>query len=84
MAAEYTDDNVPITCVECDVKLEGVPETVQHILTTHPNYSPQEAAEYAHAWADSSYEAIDAHNLWRTQEYNRTGVDPESIDEDPL
>lgn len=82
--AEYTDNNVPITCAECGEKLEGVPETVQHILAAHLNYSPQEATEYAHVWADSSYEEIDAYNAWRTEEYRRTGTDPESIDEDPL
>lgn len=81
---EYTDDNVPITCAECDVRLEGVPEMVQHILASHPNYSPQEAAEYAHVWADSSYEEIDAQDTWRTEEYRRTGVDPDDIDKDPF
>ena len=82
MAAEYEDSNVPMNCGECDLLIEGVPAMEQHIRETHPNYSPIEVVEHARAWADSAYEEIDAHNLWRTQEYRRSGVDPEDIDRD--
>ncbi len=86
MAAEYTDENVPLNCAECDAVAEGIPQMVQHILDTHPNYTPEEAAEYARIWADSAYEDIEAHNMWRTEEYRRTGVDPDDLpsDRDPL
>jgi len=71
MAAEYTDENVPVNCAECDELLEGVPQITQHILAAHPNYTPQEAAEYARIWADGAYENIDLENMRLAEEYRR-------------
>jgi len=85
MAAEYTEENVPVTCPECETKLEGIPVTEQHILESH-GYTPQEAKFFARLWADSASEENEAHDVWRTEEYRRTGVDPENppSDRDPL
>jgi len=74
---EYTDADIPINCSECDVLEEGIPAMEQHVLATHPQYSPTEVTDYVRSWADSVYEDIDAHNAWRAEEYRRTGHDPE-------
>ncbi len=70
---EFTDANVPINCTECNLLIEGIEPMLQHVLSTHPEYSPQEAQEYVRIWADSAYDEIDAQNAWRTEESRRTG-----------
>jgi len=82
MAAEYTDADVPMKCGECDVLIEGIPDMVQHVIATHSNYTPEEAEQYVRAWADATYDEIEAYNMWRTEEYRRTGHDPEDVDRD--
>lgn len=74
--AEYTDLDVPITCAECDVLIEGIPGMEEHVRTKHPQYSPKEIPEFVRNWADSVYDAIDAENAWRAEEFRRTGHDP--------
>jgi len=71
MAAEYTDANIPINCSECDQLEEGIPAMEQHILDTHPQYKPEEIANYVRDWADSVYEQIEAHNMWLAEEYRK-------------
>jgi hypothetical protein len=80
--SEYNDDNIPMKCGECDLLEEGIPAMEQHVFDTHPQYTPEEAKEYVRAWADASYDEIDAYNMWRAEEYRRTGHDPEEVDED--
>jgi hypothetical protein len=82
MAAEYIDANIPMNCGECDLLVEGVPAMEQHIREAHPTYTPQQVVDFVRDWADNAYEQIDAHNIWRTEEYRRTGVDPDEADRD--
>lgn len=76
--AEYTDQNIPINCAECDHLEEGIPAMEQHVLAAHPNYAPAEVPGFVRSWADSAYDSIDADNAWRAEEYRRTGSDPYS------
>lgn len=69
--AEYIDANVPMKCGECDLLVEGIPAMIQHVLTTHPSYTPEQAAEYVQGWAESAYEDIDLQNMRLTEEYRR-------------
>jgi hypothetical protein len=69
MAAEYTDENVPVTCPECEAQLEGIFTTEQHALTH--GYTPQEAKFFARLWADSTYDDVDLENMRLTEEYRR-------------
>lgn len=80
--AEYTDADVPMKCAECDLLVEGITAMEQHVMEAHPNYNPQEVKEYVRAWADSTYEEIEAYNMWRTEEFRRTGYDLEEADRD--
>ena len=75
--AEYTDADIPIKCSECDLLEEGISAMEQHVLKSHPQYTPAEVTDYVRSWADSVYEEIDAHNAWRTEEFRRTGFDPD-------
>jgi hypothetical protein len=77
-------DDVYFSCAECNVKEEGVAAMVQHILQVHPEYTPDEAQLYAEEWANSVIDEAIAHNSWRAEEYRRSGVDPDSVDDDPL
>jgi hypothetical protein len=71
MAAELTDENVPMNCGECDLLVEGIPQMIEHILDAHPNYSIDDAADFARNWADDSYESIELENIRLTEEYRR-------------
>lgn len=73
---EYDDSNIPITCGECEEVFEGVSPVEEHLRTAHA-YAPEDATNYARTWADDAYDEIDAHNAWRTEEYRRTGYDPD-------
>jgi hypothetical protein len=73
----FDDSNIPVTCAECEEVLEGVPALAGHLQTVHA-YTPEDAANYARSWADDAYNEQDAHDIWRTQEYRRTGLDPEA------
>lgn len=78
-------DSVYITCGECDFGIESLPLMIEHILQTHPNnYTPEEAADFAELWEQDAFEREDLEQLERTEFYKLHGVDPESIDEDPL
>lgn len=79
---EYSDADVPMKCAECDLPIEGVPAMEQHVKEAHPQYTPEEIKNYVRDWADATYEEIDAYNMWRTEEYRRTGYDPEEADRD--
>lgn len=71
MAAETTDANIPINCAECDQLEEGIPAMEQHVLAAHPQYMPEEVPNFVRSWADSVYDAIDARNVFLTEEYRR-------------
>jgi hypothetical protein len=86
MAAELNDMNVPINCAECNVVEEGIPAMIMHIKTAHPDYTPEQAVEYAKIWAEDAYESIEAIDTMRAEEFRRTGIDPYDLpsDRDPL
>ncbi len=69
--AEYDDATVPMNCGECDAPFEGIPAMIEHVLAAHPEYTPEQAAEYVQGWAESAYEAIDAYNIQLAEEYRR-------------
>jgi hypothetical protein len=71
MAAEYTDENVPMACSECDELVNGVPHMVEHILDAHPTYTFEEAEKFAQLWAESAHEDIDLANMRLTEEHRR-------------
>jgi hypothetical protein len=71
MAVEYTDENVPIRCGECDKAVDGIRGMVEHVIAAHPGYSPSDAADFARDWADSAYEDIDLENMRLNEEYRR-------------
>ncbi len=73
---EYDDSNVPIHCGECDQLEEGVAAMADHVLESHTDYTPEQVEYYVRQWADDAYEQIEAENIWRAQEYRRTGHDP--------
>lgn len=74
--SEYTDNDVPIECVECTVIVEGIDTMKAHILSKHPDYSIEEADNFARVWAESTYEQIDADNAYRADYFHRHGEDP--------
>ena len=80
--AEYTDADVPMRCGECNLLEEGIGPMVAHVLAVHPQYTPEEAQATVQLWAEDTYEEIDAYNMWRAEEFRRTGYDPEDADRD--
>lgn len=73
-----------ITCGECEFGDENPEVIVKHILDAHPNYTPEDAAHYATQWQEDAFEQDELDQIARTQEYRRTGIDPDNIDRDPL
>ncbi len=53
-----TDATIEIECGECNEKIEGIDAMVEHILDTHPTYTPQEAVAKAGEWMEAAYEKI--------------------------
>ncbi len=67
--SEFTDKDIPISCGECGVYCEGVDDTMAHILDKHPNYTTEEAVQYASKWADTAYDEVDLQNQELTAQY---------------
>jgi hypothetical protein len=74
--SEYSDQDVPIECAECSELVEGVLPIVEHILSVHTNYTPEEAANFARVWADDAYEQIELENIERADYFRRYREDP--------
>lgn len=60
--SEFTDQDIPISCGECGVYVEGLEDMIKHILETHKNYNALEARVYAAYWLESAYEEVDLQN----------------------
>lgn len=72
-------------CGECiGWGTENHEELVNHILTSHSGYTLEMAEEYSRAWEDDAADQEEANDIYRTNYFKRYGVDPESVDEDPL
>jgi hypothetical protein len=58
--AKFTDANVPLKCPECNAYLEGIQETISHILSYHEgDYPIEDAAIYAQQWIELSHQDQD-------------------------
>ena len=64
-----------INCSECDFGTEEIQGMIQHILDTHPQYTPDEAKTYAEIWQESAYEQQELENIERAEYFRRHGVD---------
>lgn len=53
---KYTDENIPVSCGECDQIFEGVNNIRLHIVEDHPMYSIKEVILYSRVWADDAYD----------------------------
>lgn len=63
---EYDDTNIPMNCPECNFLEEGIDKMFSHVIDFHPNYSPEEAVQFVHRWAEKSYEAIEKQEMKAT------------------
>jgi len=53
----YTDENVPVECSECDSMCEGFDEILHHIIEVHgDHYTQEEAVQYARNWTDQAHD----------------------------
>ena len=57
-----------IICPECDATTQDVNEMEQHIIETHPNYTPQEAKYAAQLWAEEAQDRLDAEEAFYQQD----------------
>ena len=54
--SRYTDENVPVTCHECESLCEGYTDTICHILQAHNSeYTQDEAAMFAQIWVEEAH-----------------------------
>lgn len=73
-----------ITCGECEFGDENPELLIKHILDSHPNYTAEDAAHFAAQWQEDAFEQEELDQIARTEEYRRTGIDPNNIDRDSL
>lgn len=74
-------ESIYAVCGECNFGSENHIDLVNHVVATH-NYTPQEAEDYVTAWEESAWEEQEANDAYRTEFYNRHGVDPDDVDRD--
>ena len=52
----YTDENIPIICGECQHLEDGLMHMYWHILCQHVNYDILEAKDFAKRWMQDAYD----------------------------
>jgi hypothetical protein len=76
-------DYISFKCGECDDFItENHDLMVKHVLDMHPHYTPEEADNFATIWEEDARDEFEAEQVYRTQEYERTGIDPMDIPSD--
>lgn len=50
-----TEQDIRITCGECDAVVVGIDPMIAHVLSTHKQYRQDEAVIYANMWMEDAF-----------------------------
>lgn len=76
---DYDNDNVPMTCPNCNTLEEGIPKMISHVIEFHKaEYTTEEALDYVTRWAEKAYMDIEEAQYRTHQDYKngRLAKDP--------